>query len=535
MKNIFKIGAAALCCSSMLLTGCIEETFPTNAATDEQVSASSKALEALLWAMPAFLNNFATVSSDYAYDWGYGSMMHIRDVLGEDMSIVESSYDWYQSWAYNTTNNEDYARAQFIWNYYWKFVQTTNNVVKAIDPETASETNLGYLGIGHAYRAFAYLDMARMFEFLPNDAVSGINAAGNKVDSLTVPIVTHLTTETEAGDNPRVDRNEMFEFILSDLDIAQANIAKAKRLSKTMPDLAVVYGLKARLYMWVENYDSARVYARKAIDLGGYRPTTEAEWLNTTSGFNDLATASWMWGAQQMKEDDVVQTGILNWTSWMSNETTYGYAAAGPMAMVGVDFYNKISNNDFRKLSWKAPAGHVLDGKNTYIDDELGATLPEYVSLKFRPASGNATDYNVGSASAYPLMRIEEMYFIEAECAAHADAAEGKALLESFMKSYRAPKYTCMATEQAAVIDEIFFQKRVEFWGEGLNFFDYKRLDKPVTRDYDGSNFASVAQFNTTTRPAWMNFCIVRTEKMSNKALMDYENPSTVGCYDDNE
>lgn len=531
MKNIFKIGAAALCCSSMLLTGCIEETFPTNAATDEQVSSSSKSLEALLWAMPAFLNNYATLSTDYAYDWGYGSMMHIRDVMGEDMAIAYSSYDWYTSWAYNRNNDEAYASTQFIWNYYWKLVQTTNNVVRAIDPETASETNLGYLGIGHAFRAFAYLDMARMFEFLPNDKVSGLNDAGNRVDSLTVPIVTELTTEEEAGNNPRVSRQDMYEFILSDLNIAQANIAKAKRLSKTMPDLSVVYGLKARLFMWVENYDSARVYARKAIDLGGYRPTTEAEWLNTTSGFNDLATASWMWGAQQMKEDDVVQTGILNWTSWMSNETTYGYAAAGPISMVGVAFYNKIDNNDFRKLSWKAPAGSVLDGKNVYIDAEWGAELPEYASLKFRPASGNMSDYNVGSASAYPLMRIEEMYFIEAEAAAHADAAEGKALLESFMKAYRAPKYSCMAEAQEEVVDEIFFQKRVEFWGEGLNFFDYKRLDKPVTRDYEGTNFSEDAAFNTTTRPAWMNVAIVRSEKNSNKALMGFENPSTSDCY----
>ena len=481
--------------------------------------------------MPAYLNNYDVLGGGYAYDWGYGSMMHIRDVMGEDMAIIESSYDWYTSWSYNRNNSEAYASTQYIWNYYWKLVQTTNNVVKAIDPKTASETNLGYLGIGHAFRAFAYLDMARMFEFLPNDAVDGLNDAGNRVDSLTVPIVTELTTEKEAGNNPRVHRKDMYEFILSDLDIAEANITKAKRLSKTMPDLSVVYGLKARLYMWVENYDSARVYARKAINLGGYRPTTEAEWLNTTSGFNDLATASWMWGAQQMKEDDVVQTGILNWTSWMSNETTYGYAAAGPMTMAGVDFYDKINNNDFRKLSWKAPAGHVLDGKNTYIDEELGAELPEYVSLKFRPASGNGTDYTVGSASDYPLMRIEEMYFIEAECAAHADAAEGKALLESFMKGYRAPKYSCVASTQEEVIDEIFFQKRVEFWGEGLNFFDYKRLDKPVTRVYEGTNFASLAQFNTTTRPAWMNISIVRSEKNSNKALMGYENPSTSDCY----
>jgi hypothetical protein len=53
----------------------------------------------------------------------------------------------------------------------------------------------------------------------------------------------------------------------------------------------------------------------------------------------------------------------------------------------------------------------------------------------------------------------------------------------------------------------------------------------PVTRAYEGSNFASLGQFNTTTRPAWMNIAIVRSEKNSNKALMGYENPSTADCY----
>ena len=40
-----------------------------NSATDEQLTSSSKATEALLWAMPAFVNDYKTWNAG-DYDWG---------------------------------------------------------------------------------------------------------------------------------------------------------------------------------------------------------------------------------------------------------------------------------------------------------------------------------------------------------------------------------------------------------------------------------------------------------------------------------
>jgi len=528
-KILFYLSGICLI-SSMLFPGCSEETIPTNTITSEQLSSSAKATEALLWAMPAFANKYQVLSSDH-YDWGYGSIMHVRDVMTEEMAIVSSGYNWYSNWEQATGLGEGLLRTQFFWNYYWKYVQTSNNIIAVIDPENANELQLGYLGVGLTFRASQYLDMAQMFEFLENDVTSPINAAGKNVLNLTVPIVDENTTEEQARNNPRVPRQQMYEFILSDLNKAEEYIINFTRPVKALPDLAVVYGLKARLYMWVGDYANAKIAARKAIDTGNYTPTTKEQWLSTSSGFNSISTPSWMWGSQMMAEDDVVQSGILNWTSWMASETSFGYASAGPYPLIDIRFYNRISNDDFRKLSWKAPEGHPLFGKTPYIDPAFGEELPNYASVKFRPGEGNMTDFKVGAASAYPLMRIEEMYFIEAEAAAHQNAAEGKALLESFMKTYRYGSYACPANDSDGVVDEIFFQKRVELWGEGLSFFDYKRLNKPVTRGYSGTNRADVSRINTTTRPGWMNFCIVRTEKNSNAALMDYENPDPSGLY----
>ncbi len=529
--NISKLLLAVGCSASMLMTtSCIEETFPTNAATADQIAASPKASEALLWAMPAFFNNFDVLGSERHYDWGYGSMMHIRDVMTQDLSVYDPvGYDHYSYWGTNTYMGEDYVFAQFIWNYYWKFVQTSNNMISVIDTEIATEDQLGYLGAGYAFRALAYLDMAQMFEFLPNDAVSGVNAAGNAVDSLTVPIVTEDMDESAARNNPRVHRNEMAAFILDALQNAEQYIVYLQPTTKTLPHLDAVYGLYARYYMWLGDYANAKLYARKAIDNSSVQPMSESACLNTTTGFNNLA--DWMWGSQTLAEDAVVKTGIINWTSWMSPETLFGYAGAGAVSTIDASLYAKISDTDFRKKMFKAPAGTALDGATEYIYPAAAATFPEYASVKFRPAAGDIQDYSIGAASAYPVMRVEEMYLIEAEAAAHLNDAEGQALINSFMTSYRDPAYNTTATGEF-LVNEIVLQKRIELWGEGLTFFDVKRLNMSVTRGYPGTNFEEAKRFNTNGRPAWMNLCIVRNEKNNNKALEGFENPDPTGCYE---
>lgn len=153
----------------------------------------------------------------------------------------------------------------------------------------------------------------------------------------------------------------------------------------------------------------------------------------------------------------------------------------------------------------------------------MGAQLPGYASLKFRPGGGNTNDHTVGNVVGVPFMRIEEMYFIEAEAAAHNNEAQGKQLLEQFMKRYRNPNYSCKA---ANVIDEIVFQKAIELWGEGQYFFDIKRLNMPVTENYDGTNHTAPYLYNTKTRPSWMNWQISQTEEMNNAAVNGYNNPT---------
>lgn len=542
--------AAALVAPALLTTGCIQEVFPTSGAVQEQLESNAKATEAIVWGMASHLNQVPTITEDAAYDWGYPSIMHARDVMTDDMVIEYSGYNWFQTWSTaSVALNEEYMACQFTWTFFCEQVLTANLAIGAIDPNTTDPDLMAFRGAALAFRAATYLDMGRMYEFLPNNYQSSINKNGKDVLGLTVPIVTEKTTEEQSRNNPRVTHEELVKFIKNDLTEAITLLSRGSAVpNKTLPSLGVAYGLMARLYMWdatyheeglpyagegtaAELYTKAAENARQAISASKATPLSQDEWLSTTNGFNDSSVSSWMWAEQYSSEDRAITSGILNWTSWMSNETDFGYASAGPYVQISAALYNSILDRDFRKLSYVAPQGSALSGREPAIDRSyVEETLYEYCSLKFRPGAGNMTDYMIACVVGIPLMRVEEMYLIEAEAQAHNNPAEGIASLTKFMTSYRNATYSTTAASVEAAVKEIVLQKRIELWGEGQTFFDFKRLNMNITRYYNGSNVSNAAEmYNTNGRPAWMNYVFVQIEGNNNRAMADYNNPPCGG------
>ena len=474
--------------------------------------------------------------------WGYGSIMHIRDLMGEEMSIVKSNYDHFTFWETNTFIGGLHFRTQFVTKYFQSAISGLNTLIPIMEKRMQQVDVSANLGYAIALRAMFYLDAARMYEFLENDKISSTNSTGNDVTGLTFPIVEAPWKYPYPTDLKRATRDEMASYLTSQLTWAEELLEDAKISDKIQASLAVVYGLKARLYMWLGDYAQAQMNAERAIAKGDYTPLTRDQWLDTTNGFNNRTLSSWMWGMKFTAEPrdfytnidyynptpyniEIWQT-IANWISWCSNEYSKGFTGEyGVYSTIGRSIYDRIADTDFRKLSFKAPSGSSLAGKEPHLSDQIFNQLPNYASLKFRPGQGT-----IACLVDIPLMRVEEMHFIRIEAMAQRGELEtAKATLESFMQQYRDANYTCSTTTREELIDEIFLQKRVELWGEGQNYFDYKRLNKPVTRGYEGTNFASDRRFNTTTRPAWMNF--VFSETSFNRLLQEWNNPDPSDCY----
>lgn len=529
MKNMFKYILAFAVVGVMTFTGCIKETMPMGStATQDQVSSSPSGLAALVSSLNAQMTVYDTLGNEAHYDFGYPTFLIIWDLLGNDMATFTTSYHQYRNWEQNQYMGYDYAAARMFWTWYYKMIFICNSVIGTTDDPTNE-------GIALAYRAMCYLDLARLYDFKENNYTDG-----TAVKDLAVPIVTEETDAGAVSNNPRAATADVYALVESDLLRAEECLANYTRQATNTPDQTVVWGLLARMYLEKgarfndqQAYASAAKYARKVIDCGKYSPVTEAQWHNPTTGFNSsTATNAWMWSVNTTKEDRVVTTGICNFPSMISAECSYGYALAvgksSPMKCVDAAFYASIPDSDWRKKTWLAPdysnadmaiLGEAWTRKN----------LNPYCQFKFRPGNGNGSVYLEGSSVDIPLMRIEEMYLIEAEATGLANGeAAGRTLLENFVTSYRDAEFEY--NTRIGISNNVLQQKRIEFWGEGITFFDFKRLGKGVNRGYEGTNHYDATRFNTNGLAPWYNFCININETNSNDAIpAELSNPDPSG------
>lgn len=525
----------------VLATGCIKETFPQGSTqTSAQVAKSASALKAMVNAIPSSMTTtgFLGYYSNYGQhsDFGYPSLAFRTENMLEDLAFggTETGYNWAGGYAQNTSMSSEYIGCSYFWDAYYTYIKSCTDIISIINPETANSEDLNYLGIAHAYRAMFYLDLARLYEPKENAYTDVSSVLG-----LTVPLVTEETTEESATNNPRLPREEMYAFILSELEKAETYLDPAAN-GYTKPSLGAVYGLYARAYLEMGAsgdagaYALAAEYADKAITTSGKTPLTQAQWEDPTTGFNSgAANNSWIWGLTTSSEN---LGNIICFTAHMSSEGSWGYAPFTKFSMNKAT-YEKISNSDFRKHSWLDPA-YVENpaGKQPYdykfagtADDKaryLADAVP-YQSIKFRPAQGECVDYTTGNATDFPLMRVEEMYFIKAEAlAANGDIPAGQAVLNDFMRNRITDgSYSCSAyTDLESFTDELLLQKRIEFWGEGILIYDYKRLAEGITRGYEGTNHASVFCYNSEGRSPQWNIVITRAEFQANKGITESTN-----------
>lgn len=555
MNQIIK-STAVLLGVAVLSAGCIEETFPESGyATTGQISESPFAQDGVISAIPTILiTNYVELGEHI--DFGYPGILGALDRLAGEVFPVAGNmpggnqyYDRWQAYLYpcNSTGLDDTGWASpFFYNNYYKFIYTANEAVALF---SQSETSGWNLGVSKAFRASFYLDLARLYDPLPAKASANASRPSYDVSAvagLTVPIVREDTTMDELENNPRATREEMFTFIFEDLDAAEELLADYTPETRNLPSLAVVYGLKARAYLWLggfeEQYEAiptgeaayrkAAEYARKAIDASGAQITTEAQWLDKTTGFNTVIS-SWMWA--MIQSTDTVLNNLLSWTAHMSPDAIWGYGN-GAQPGISVFSYNRIASGDFRKKIFVngdrdyaaiSPYMNLTEQEFEGKDGAMAVIAP-YASFKFHTNGGEKRNYSLGNVTSIPLMRVEEMYLIEAEAIAHYDASAARSLLQSFMAN-RAAGYTIPAGND--LVEEIIFQKRIEFWGEGIILYDLKRLDMSMQNGNDGTNAPSMSQITTDGRAPWWNCVIPLSAVQQNTALAGKNNPNATYTY----
>mgnify|MGYP003513814688 FL=1 len=522
--KIYKISTMVL--GGLMLASCSdidEQIYSGGAFSKEQsqdiVNAIPTRVEATFNGMFTFMGNPAQnygtrFSSARADDFGFIMMALSQDFEGADMIGADNGYNWFSAACEYSSRTPSYANPYIRYVTPYTLIGMVKDILATIPEDTEDASLINMKAQAKALRAYSYLSLAPYFQ-------------GSYETSKDKPCVPVLSDSVDVTNNPRATVEQVYNVIVDDLTWAIDHLDET-RSSKAYVNANVAYGLRARAYLAMGKGAEAAADAEKAMQ--GYEPASIAEVSVPT--FCDMEEHNWIW-AIDITDDQANYYGYATAPSWLSSLCGDGYGAAcGTTAMINKLLWDKIPATDVRKgwwidenlhspnwadLTWGTAKGDEI--ANLVLDDGSKVELPPYTNIKFGMKSGVGSTLNNND---WPLMRVEEMILIQAEgYAISGNEAKAKEILTNFVKTYRDPNYTIPSGR--TLRDEIWFQRRVELWGEGFAVSDARRLNKPIVRFHgpNTTNYADAFQFNIAADDGWLNMRFPQSEKDNNSAIVD--------------
>ena len=491
-----------------------EQSQETNTAIPERVQATFTGMFTMMGKPRAAYPN-----SSRADDFGFVMAAISLDIEGADMFMQNNNYNWFSVCGEYSSRTANYANPYIRYVIPYRQIGIANEVIASYPEDTEDPNAINQIAQARAIRAFDYMALAPYFQF-------GYQTAKDQ------PCVPILKAGVDYANNPRATVAEVWDYIMEDLNFAVANLT-ADRSSKDQINKNVALGLRARANLFMGNYAAAASDAAAAME--GYETYSIAE--VSEPKFYDLADHNWIWGISITPEiAEVFKYGTS--ASWINAFSGYSYSAGTQNTpCINILLWNKIPETDVRKGWWLDGSKHSPNWANlTWTDATSGASatgddiadftyedklefLP-YTNIKFGMKEGVGSIVNNND---WPLMRVEEMILIQVEgLAKSGNETQARTILENFVKTYRDPNYSA-SDRGLSFENEIWFQRRVELWGEGFFMFDAKRLGKPVDRTHGAgtTNEPDAFAFNIAPTDGWLNMRFPQTEMDNNIGIVD--------------
>lgn len=479
MKTLYKILVPVFAVA--FLSSCLEKVEPLDVLTAQRKNeiAQDDPDKVFAATINGVLNNIQSaclvdISHNY---FGQKSFDYLTSLMGNDMimtgqfgmSLYHYYFDYWQQ-QYNPTGNR--------WREYYDHIAAANTIISVINEEEASKASLIYLAQAKAIRGYAYLQLANLYQRCYFVGADGTKWGKGKVyDWSEKPLVPLLTEETE-GDQPRSSVKDVYALIISDLsksiEIAQKT-GTVKTASPLDFDGCVAALYLARAYMNMHEWDKAVECAQIVMDNSVMLTDRE----DILQGFSDISLPDVLFACDITTDN----TGIYR--SFFSQMDMFGdgYGGIGVWRAAFKPFVDRIGDTDVR-LEWfltERSEADVTFAANKQVDYQsckfIGCGRPNLKQGEDGKWAG--TGWELGD---YIYLRSEEAWYIKAEALAHKGDISGAKTVLSEIMAARQSGYELVTNDKAAVIEEINFQKRVEFWGEGIEFLDNRRLNIPVDR-----------------------------------------------------
>lgn len=477
MMKSLRIFIAVFCFFS--LASCNEEFLniePESVINSEQLGTSAEGTLGALRGIYAGLRSYGLTGYAGHEDYGHKSILSVVDLMGNDVVMYYLNWNGFN---YNYTGRVmTNSRAHMPWFTYYTQIKNANIVVNSIDEDTDDADLRAVRGQALALRGYFHFMLARIY---------GPTFIGNESE-LSIPI------NADTVSTIRNTVSEVYAQITLDLENAVTALEGYTRPNREFIDQSVAQAFLAQVYLETGKYAEAAATAHAA--RANYSLLSESEWKN---GFYDLNQNETMWGADI---NDELSSWVANFFSHFDNTNT-GYSEGGNIA-IDRRLYDAMSETDYRKDMFAGADGGEFDGTE----------YEPYISFKFRDLTSDRT------TGDYIYLRSAEMYYIEAEGLARSGNEAGARDVLFEITKERDSGYAKSANTGDALIDEIILQKRIETWGEGTGWFDLKRLNKGVVRDYSGTNHGDFARLNIPAGDNRFLFMIPQAEVDANPAIL---------------
>ncbi|KIO53087.1 carbohydrate-binding protein SusD [Flavobacterium hibernum] len=485
MKQIF------FAISLLILTSCSDDFLEKKPTEFIDYEASTKTTANLMTLLNGIHRSLYVRYESNQNENGLGSLMEQVDIAGDDIVYPVTNSWFLQVYNWNGVANENSQDIRFPYRTYYRIIRNANTIINATDAAIGSDADKKIVkGQALLYRAFCHYQLVQLF------GKRYINGTVNS--QLGVPVIL-----TVGNDNfPRSTVEEVYTQVNKDLDEANVLLVDYVKPNNSHLGLKVAQGLKARVALTQGNWAIAADYAAKAKTGISLMATTEY-----VKGFNDYNNVEWMWGSHINE----VQTDYFgNFGAYMSRNYNSTVIRSCPKA-INSKLYNLIPATDIRAALFDKTGKHTaLNLPSTF------AKFP-YTSQKYLAISTGDSRCDI------PYMRVAEMYLIEAEAKAKLGLADASTVLFNLVKT-RNPSYVLSTKTGQALVDEIWFQRRIELWGEGFRFYDLKRTNSALDRS--GANHDSAITNGVINVPAtdkrWQ-WLIPRAEINANPLIVQNE------------
>ncbi len=414
----------------------VDEPAPTASVSTVDAFGSEAGVEAVFTGIYRRIRQFNDGVGDDSE--AVGAILNTWNVKGND--FIRPQFDWFVfEYRYQDNETATGRKTNLIWNEMYEIINTVNIVIAQVEASSfADAVQTAFVAEARAIRGWAYHHLIREYA---QAYVHGTTNPG-------VPIYIEPSTgENAKTGNPRSSVGDVYAQILDDLEFATANLTASRR-AKWAINQNVANGILARVYLYMARYDDA---AQAANDARQGFSLNASEYTN---GFQDISSTEWMWGAPQASD----QTLFFGSFASFWDGTRYTPIFANP------SFVANFTATDVR---------------NTFTLQGTGPYAALYRTSKFVAASDFGEDV--------VLMRVAEMYLIEAEALARAGGGANEATAASLLftlQSDRDAAAVASGNTGTALIDEIMLERRKELYGEGgPDYIDFRRLGLGFTRD----------------------------------------------------